>query len=84
MSCEQGAPGDYELADVIDAAQAFGMGVMEDDGGIIIEGPNVGCNASRLEEGSDRVEVWRIESDDPSECQAFLDRLTSLSNGDTV
>ena len=80
MSCDKEAPGDYELADVIEAAEANSMGVTEDDGGIIIEGPNVGCNANRLEEGSDRVEVWRIESDDPAECQAFLERLAILNN----
>ena len=53
MSCDLSAPGDYELDEVIEAAETDWNGVSEDDGNIIIDGPNVSCNVSRLEEGSD-------------------------------
>ena len=78
MSCNRSAPGDYELSEVLEAAETGWGGVAEDDGGLIIDGPNVSCNASRLEPGSDRVEVWRIESEDTEQCQAFLDRLAVI------
>ena len=81
MSCDRSASGDYELDEVIEAAETNWNGVSEDDGGIIVDGPNVSCNASRLDEGSDRVEVWRVNSDDPANCQAFIDRLAALLNG---
>ncbi len=81
MSCDRSASGDHELDEVIEAAETNWNGVSEDDGGIIVDGPNVSCNASRLDEGSDRVEVWRVNSDDPANCQAFIDRLAALLNG---
>ena len=81
MSCDRSASGDHELDEVIEAAETNWNGVSEDDGGIIVDGPNVSCNASRLDEGSDRVEVWHVNSDDPANCQAFIDRLAALQKG---
>ena len=48
MSCNQAAPGDYELSEVIEAAETDWNGISEDDGGIIIDGPTLSCNVSRL------------------------------------
>ena len=80
MSCDRSAPGDYELDEVIEAAETDWNGVAEDEGNFIVYGPNVRCIASRLDQGSDRVEVWHVISDDSTKCQAFLDRLTTLQN----
>ena len=44
MSCNQAAPGDYELSEVIEAAGTDWNGISEDDGGIIIDGPTLSCN----------------------------------------
>ena len=78
MSCNRSAPGDYELSEVLEAAEANWGGVAEDDGGLIIDGPNISCNASRLEAGSDRVEVWLVEGATPDECHAFIERLAEI------
>ena len=79
MSCNKSAPGDYELSEVIEAAQCDPLGMTEEDGEIIIDGPEVSLNVSRLE-GSDRVEVWNIDSDSAALCTAFLDRLQAITS----
>ena len=78
MSCNRSAPGDYELSEVIEAAETNWSGISEDDGGLIIDGPAISCNASRLEPGSDRVEVWRVEGSTPADCLAFIERLAEI------
>ena len=80
MSCDREVPGDYELSEVIEAAETDWNGVSEDDGGIIIDGPTLSCNVSRLEPGSDRVEVWRVDGESAADCQAFIDRLAAMQN----
>ena len=80
MSCNRDVPGDYELSEVIEAAETDWKGIAEDEGGIIIDGPTLSCHASRLEAGSDRVEVWQVEGETPAECQAFIDRLAAMQN----
>ena len=80
MSCNRDVPGDYELSEVIEAAETDRNGMAEDEGGIIIDGPNLSCNASRLEPGSDRVFVWQVDGETADECQAFVDRLEALQN----
>ena len=80
MSCNQAAPGDYELSEVIEAAGTDWNGISEDDGGIIIDGPTLSCNVSRLEPGSDRVEVWQVDGETARECKAFIDRLASMQS----
>ena len=78
MSCNQAVPGDYELSEVVEAAETDWNGVAEDEGGIIIDGPNLSCNASRLEPGSDRVEVWQVFGQTAADCKAFIDRLEAM------
>ena len=78
MSCNRDVPGDYELSEVVEAAETNWNGISEDGGGIIIDGPNVSCNASRLDPGSDRVFVWQVSGETADECQAFVDRLESM------
>ena len=80
MSCDRKVPGDYELSEVIEAAETDRNGVSEDDGGIIIDGPTLSCNVSRLEPRSDRVEVWRVDGESAADCQAFIDRLAAMQN----
>ena len=80
MSCNRDVPGDYELSEVVEAAETNWNGISEDDGGIIIDGPNVSCNASRLEPGSDRVFVWQVSGETDAECQAFVDRLEAMQS----
>ena len=78
MSCNQAVPGDYELSEVVEAAETDWNHVIEDESGFIIGGPNLVCNASRLEPGSDRVEVWQVDGETPADCQAFIDRLEAM------
>ena len=78
MSCNRSAPGDYELSEVIEAAETNWSGISEDAGGLIIDGPAISCNASRLEPGSDRVEVWLVEGSTPDDCLAFIERLAEI------
>ena len=80
MSCNREVPGDYELSEVVEAAETDWNGISEDDGGIIIDGPNLSCNASRLEPGSDRVEVWQVDGETAADCQAFIDRLEAMQS----
>ena len=80
MSCNREVPGDYELSEVVEAAEANRNGIAEDEGGIIIDGPTLSCNASRLEPGSDRVEVWQVDGETTADCQAFIDRLAAAQN----
>ena len=80
MSCDRKVPGDYELSEVIEAAETDWNGISEDDGGILIDGPTLSCGASRLEPGSDRVEVWLVDGNTAADCQAFIDRLATLQN----
>ena len=80
MSCNQAAPGDYELSEVIEAAETDWNGISEDDGGIIIDGPTLSCNATRLEPGSERVEVWQVDGETARDCQAFIDRLAAMQS----
>ena len=80
MSCNRDVPGDYELSEVIEAAKTDWSGVAEDDGGIIIDGPTLSCNASRLEPRSDRVEVWQVDGQTAADCQAFIDRLEAIQH----
>lgn len=78
MSCNRSAPGDYELSEVLEAAGTDWRGVAEDDGGLIIDGPTISCNASRLEPGSDRVEVWLVDGETTDDCLAFIERLAEI------
>ena len=78
MSCGRDVPGDFELEEVIEAANSDWGGITEDDGGIIIDGPVVSCNAQRLDEGSDRVQVWNVNAEDPVECDEFINTLVAL------
>ena len=80
MSCNREVPGDYELSEVVEAAETDWNGISEDEGGIIIDGPALSCNASRLDPGSDRVEVWQVDGETPADCQAFIDRLAAMQN----
>ena len=80
VSCNRQVPGDYELSEVIGAAETDWNRIAEDDGGIIINGPILSCHASRLEPGSDRVEVWRVDGETAADCQAFVDRLESMQS----
>ena len=72
MSCNRDVPGDYELSEVVEAAETDWNGISEDDGGIIIDGPNLSCNASRLEPGSDRVEVCKSMARQPPTARRSL------------
>ena len=81
MSCDRSVPGDFELDEVLEAAETDRSGMAEDDGGIMVDGPNVSCNVSRLHEDSDRVEVWRVDGEDAEQCEAFIRRLTALRDG---
>ena len=84
MSCNREVEGDFELEEVLEAidAEAEGMvGFTEDDGGLIIDGPRVSCNATRLEEGSDRVTVWNINSATETDCEEFVTFLLALRDG---
>ena len=80
MSCNRDVPGDYELSAVIEAAGTDWNGISEDDGGIIIDGPTLSCNASRVEPGSDRVEIWQVDGDTALDCQAFMERLAAMQS----
>ena len=80
MSCNQAVPGDYELSEVIEAAGTDWSGISEDETGIFIDGPNLYCNASRVEPGSDRVEVWQVDGETARDCQAFIDRLAAMQS----
>ena len=80
MSCNRDVPGDYELSEVIEAAETDWNGIAEDEGGIIIDGPTLSCNASRLEAGSDRVFVWQVVGGTAAECQSFVDRLEAMQS----
>ena len=72
MSCNREVPGDYELPEVVEAAETDWNGISEDEGGIIIDGPGLSCNASRLEPGSDRVEVWLVDARQPPTARRSL------------
>ena len=80
MSCNREVRADYELSEVVEAAETNWQGISEDAGGIVIYGPNVSCNASRLEPGSDRVKVWQVFGQTADECQAFVDRLEAMKS----
>ena len=80
MSCDGKVPGDYELSEVVEAAETDWSGIAEDDGGIIIDGPTLSCNACRLEPGSDWVEVCRVDGETAADRRAFIDRLAAAQN----
>ena len=46
----------------------------------MIHGPTLSCNASRLEPGSDRVEVLLLIGETAADCQEFIDRLVAAQN----
>ena len=78
MSCNRDVDGDYELSEVLEAAETNLHHTLEDHFGIIIDGPNVSCNASRLDPGSDRVFVWQVTGETTDHCQTFVDRLEAM------
>ena len=78
MSCYRDVHGDYELSEVLEAAETDLNHTLEDESGIIIGGPNLVCNASRLHPGSDRVSVWQLFGMTPADCQTFVDRLEAM------
>ena len=78
MTSNRDVPGDYELSEVLEAAETDWNHVIEDESGFIIGGPNVTFNASRLHPGSDRVSVWQLFGTTPADCQTFVDRLEAM------
>ena len=80
MSCDREVPGDYELSEVVEAAEANRNGIAEEDGLIMIDGPTLSCYANRLEPGTDLVEVLLLIGETAADCQEFIDRLAAAQN----